>query len=350
MIYKFYVALINLTFIKFIQMKKNLIFVLLLLSASIFSCNKKSTPPGGSLGDGSNSKKSEDYLQGPCPYDCHDTRCQAYVNGYCGPAGPTTIPVTTNSKNQYDYLGSYHNQGLDFVFSQINSSTKQSYPFIQYQTNIFLASKGYDTTSVNKAFAANPQYYHMPDTANINNPSAFLQSLNGVEEPPMNTNCINYLTKVASTFDTDIGTNAPSSTIYNKFAADIIGIENTAINDATLSSLQLQYVLTAGSIARYSAAYWGNYQLNSSGGGGIQSVNKKHVDDLQTDVAKPKPFSWGSVGKGDVLGAIGGATAGGIAGWIAGPPGAGIGALAGGVGGAVGGSVTSAVGQLFGWL
>lgn len=57
-------------------------------------------------------------------------------------------------------------------------------------------------------------------------------------------------------------------------------------------------------------------------------------------------FSWGSVGKSDIAGAIGGAIGGALVGSAAGGVGAGPGAAAGFVGGGIGTSATDAVLQV----
>ena len=53
------------------------------------------------------------YLPGPCPYDCHDTRCQAYLNGYCGNASiaPNMLPPA----QAIALVGQVHNDGLSYI-------------------------------------------------------------------------------------------------------------------------------------------------------------------------------------------------------------------------------------------
>ena len=181
----------------------------------------------------------------------------------------------------------------------------------------------------------------MPDTAYANNPSSVLVNAN---EVGINSNaCYNYLTSIFTKFKADIGTNAASATVYNKFANDLIVIENTAKGDYTLKPIEVQYILIASAVARNSAAYWANYQINLANASNVvANTNKKRLD-------KTGGFSWGNVGKADVAGAIGGMFGGAVAGAMAGGIGAPAGATAGTVRGAIAGSVGVAVYQIFNW-
>jgi len=155
--------------------------------------------------------------------------------------------------------------------------------------------------------------------------------------------CSAKLQALAGLCTNELEAVTPSQIAYNKFATDVIAIENT-IGGSTLSAIEKQYVYTACSVARNSAAYWGTYQLNPP------PVVIESTGRLKVENVKPKPkFNWGNVAKGDVAGAIGGAYGGAAAGALAGGVGAGPGALAGAVGGGIAGSVGVAVYQIFNW-
>jgi hypothetical protein len=87
--------------------------VLLLGLFQAFSCQKAIH---AKLSD---EKNAVNFLPGPCPYDCHDTRCQAYLNGYCGP-GTTTPPDQLPTAIFISLVGSIHNNGLTFIYNNTN--------------------------------------------------------------------------------------------------------------------------------------------------------------------------------------------------------------------------------------
>jgi hypothetical protein len=81
-------------------MKKKFSFVItILLSASFLlfltQCAKNVSDPQKEDVITKNSVKPL-LQQGPCPYDCHDIRCEGYSNGYCGPLNPQQAVYTSN--------------------------------------------------------------------------------------------------------------------------------------------------------------------------------------------------------------------------------------------------------------
>ncbi len=100
-------------------MKKLQMAILCTIMILFFSC-KKDIP----LQEQSSSVKV-DYLPGPCPYDCHDSRCQGYLNGYCGPGAttPNQLPVA----QAIALVGQVHNDGLSYLFNNINLTFVDGY-------------------------------------------------------------------------------------------------------------------------------------------------------------------------------------------------------------------------------
>jgi hypothetical protein len=80
------------------------------------------------------------YLPGPCPYDCHDTRCQAYFNGYCGSG--TTAPDQLPTAQFINMLGSLHNNILTYGFYNANLKWTNGY---SYATTCMSAIESYFT-------------------------------------------------------------------------------------------------------------------------------------------------------------------------------------------------------------
>ena len=59
-------------------------------------------------------------LLGPCPYDCHDTRCKAYTGGFCG-----TIVTPPDQLPQAQFIaqvGTIHNNALTYGYNNSNLS------------------------------------------------------------------------------------------------------------------------------------------------------------------------------------------------------------------------------------
>lgn len=91
-------------------MKKLQMAFLCSIMVLLFSCKKEMTMQE------QDSKVKVDYLPGPCPYDCHDTRCQGYLNGYCGPG--QIPPDQSLTKDQFiAVLGKYHNDIESYIFN-----------------------------------------------------------------------------------------------------------------------------------------------------------------------------------------------------------------------------------------
>jgi hypothetical protein len=302
------------------------------------------------------SNRAVDKLEGGCPFECYDTRCKAYQTGYCGTPTTTYITIVTNPNNPYDYVGNLHNQGVDAVFNSVNTTSTISYQSVVYITNSYLASKGYDTTQVNNGLTTAEQlgYFSILDTSYANNPSLLTSKL--LNDGRISVSAKNYLDELTTLINNTLGTdNSGSPSTYSTFANAAVAIENQFANDNSLSSMDLEVLQQAFSVARYSAGYWGNYILaqnswqavdGSKSNGKITTNATLHI----SKAASAPPFNWGNVAKGDTFGLVGGAIGGAVAaGIVTGPAGVAVGAVAGGVGGAISGSVGVALYQLFTW-
>jgi hypothetical protein len=73
---------------------------------TLYSCKKEVT-------NKLETSAASNYLPGPCPYDCHDTRCQAYLNGYCGSS--MTAPNMLPQAQAIALVGQVHNDGLSYI-------------------------------------------------------------------------------------------------------------------------------------------------------------------------------------------------------------------------------------------
>jgi hypothetical protein len=64
------------------------------------------------------NKTAANFLQGQCPYECHDTRCKAYSGGYCG---TITIPPDQLPQAQFiAQVGTIHNSALTYGYNNAN--------------------------------------------------------------------------------------------------------------------------------------------------------------------------------------------------------------------------------------
>jgi hypothetical protein len=327
------------------SLKITLIFISLI--TIIFACNKSSKLSPTVESQVSNTKIKPNKLEGPCPYDCLDSRWIAYQDGYCGDQ------IVTNPNNPYDYIGQLHNQGIAAVFNPIlaNTSANPTYGSIMHSTNAFLSSIGYDTTLVNSALNYSQSQGYIvsyPNETFGTNPDSLRNKAynNGL----LSSTAKNYWLTLFSIVDNTIGSDdAGDSDTYNSFANEVLSLENQISNNSSLSSLELAELQQGCSVARYSAAYWGNFILS---GQALQINSKKPVSLLSINsssklkLMRGDPFSWRQVLVSDIAGAVGGAIGGAVVGAWFGGGGALPGLLAGGVGGMISGSAGNAVYQL----
>ncbi len=261
-----------------------------------------------------------DLLPGSCPYPCTDTRCKAYLNGYCGTGGGTTdtVAVLKNAANPVDSVGNRHNAVLNGVlpnytggveptqansFSYTNASLTTSHYSVQLLDTVqSITISRYDTSlySMTVTSFSNYAYGQGQMSSKIN---TYLNSLG---------NLINALPA------------APTSTTYSSFASSVVSLESTILSDNTITATDRTIILSGTSIARYSASYWINYY-------NAQSSGSSAAAKATPAVASPSWFSWSTVVGGDVVGAMAGGLGGAAAGTMLGGIGAGPGAAAGAV-------------------
>lgn len=112
----------------------------------------------------------------------------------------------------------------------------------------------------------------------------------------------NYMLNLSSLLETVIGENDPNDSIYVIFANDAKGYENTINADNSISVNEKLILLSAYSVARFSAAYWGNYLQNNS----IQEMSEYNNDTQNLFLKK----FWKKIIGADAAGAVsGGGTA-----------------------------------------
>ena len=240
------------------------VFVYSFLLLGLTHCSKSFDNPEQQLSV--INKIKPDLLPGPCPYNCHDTRCKAYAGGYCGPAPADTIPIIKNSANPYDNAGAQHNAGLRSLLASL------SMPYTDSAT--LIKDKQYITTLGFNSDSAQLFYNHAVSLGYF--PFSVIPELDSLGN---SLNSKNYLSSYANTYVQSIfskltlylNSDTGSVTKYNSFATSLISIESSISSDSHLTSYEKQVLLSSSAIGRYSASFWGNI-LSGSGGGGSNAI------------------------------------------------------------------------------
>lgn len=203
-----------------------------------------------------------------------------------------TIYVITNPNNPDDSAGNRHNGGVSSIMPNVSSSTAKS-QVINLTFN-YLVSYGYDTSALRVG-------YNFSDSLGIFGYSA-VDSLayKMYAKGEISSTAENYMLDLASLLNNVIGDNDPIDSIYDVFANDAINYENGISADNSLSSNEKIMLLSAYSVARYSAAWWGNYLNNYSGGSSSAHYSKAQL------LSFFKKF-WKKIVGADAAGAGGGA-------------------------------------------
>lgn len=201
------------------------------------------------------------YLPGPCPYPCTDTRCQAYQNGYCG-TGNTTISVKTNPANVYDNVGNQHNQGVASVLPTVNFSSSNLDSVVLVKVKAYVVTIGYSSDSMQTFYNKAVQLGYFPFSK--------IQELDSLGNKLTSNRLLSsygntYVQQMFGALTQYLNTDSITSANYNLFANKLISIETSIKNDTRISSYEKQVLLSGASVGRYSAAYWGNqFQGGSS--------------------------------------------------------------------------------------
>ncbi len=276
-----------------------LIFLMIIASCTknFPSSNRNGIP--SSAGDStitssSRIKPNPDYMPGSCPYVCTDSRCKAYLNGYCG---PDTIAVITNSSNYYDYIGGQHNAGLSYVMRKLGGGSTDNSAILTQVEN-YMDSIGYSTSTVASGYSSEVTAGYMPftDIPDLDTLGTIMYNSSTIS-----STANSYIQHIFSIFE-HYANDSLTSTIYTSFCDSLITLESSINSNAYLTTAEKTNLLAACAVGRYSGSYWGSRQSSLS-------INARKVSSGSKFL-----FSW-KVWKiiiCDVAGAVAGMTAGPI--------------------------------------
>ena len=268
--------------------------------------------------------------------------------------GTIALPVESNPNNPMEYIGSYHNAECMAMISTMDFSTA-TVSNVLSNVDGFLTSKGYSASSFDSWYnsAVSAGYFNITNISSYaNDVDAYCNSL--YTQGIIDLQVKNYLHSMFTVIDNYFGDNDLPTTnfSYSDAADQIISIENTILNDNTLSANDKNGLLGVASVLRFSGANWGVYLMNGGGGGGstyndepalapfsatyaFQGSNT-HGPQVNMSAEKRRYFRfiWKKFWKADGVGAVGGF-------WGAVFGGGGL--IVGILGGAIGGSAGYAI-------
>ncbi|MBS4043688.1 MAG: hypothetical protein KGZ59_07710 [Chitinophagaceae bacterium] len=212
-----------------------------------------------------------------------------------------------NPENNWDSVGIYHNQALEYVIQEAVGQPKTITNYVGYSNQfIKITFSGRVPDISSKLFSVSSVEKLLSDTATYFN--------NTIDSSRYSKNVKTYLKNLISIMKDTTDDNSFS---YCFIKSKIVELENKVPNDLNLSQSEEDEILRVTSVARHSLFYWNNtFQSKLNGGESVSSQKRKW-------------WQWLIIGISDV--------AGGIAGGITTGPTV-IGTIAGVVAGAAGAS------------
>jgi hypothetical protein len=191
-------------------------------------------------------------INGPCPYDCHDTRCQAYVNGYCGPITPDTIAISKNLSNPYDYVGGQHNNGVRSILPTINFTSNNLDSVVLAKVKVYVTTLGYNSDSAQHFYNSAVAQGYLPYSTipELDSLSSKLYANN-----KLSTYGNSYMQQIYGYLNTYLNTDSITAGRYASFSSSLISVESAIKNDSRISAYEKQVLESAAAIGRYSASY-----------------------------------------------------------------------------------------------
>jgi hypothetical protein len=224
------------------------------------SLSKKLGASGGPFVQQCGAGQHWDFYLGKCVPDCASGYHNDSTTGKCVLNGNSNnIIVRTNSNNPDDDFGNYHNQGVATILPNINPSSPTLDADVLTQVKAFDVTLGYSADSAQTFYN---KYVALGDLPFSKVPE--LDSLGNilVSQGQISSTANSYVQQIYSTAKTYLSFDTPTVIHYNSFANSMISLESQIQNNSSLSANEKNGLLSACSVARYSAAYWGNYINN----------------------------------------------------------------------------------------
>lgn len=207
----------------------------------------------------------------------------------------TQIFVITNPNNPDDSAGAIHNQAVNSIMGEVSSESSTD-EIIQFTQN-YLIAFNYDTSKLRSEY----NFTDSTGTFGYTAVDSLASKMYGIGE--ISSTAKNYMIDLSSLLDNIISDYDPNDSIYDVFAESAINYEEIIASNNSLSANEKTMLLSVFSVARFSAAYWGNYIQNNS------SVSVVSSNSTQTQSLSFLKKSWKKVIGADAAGAITGAGA-----------------------------------------
>lgn len=251
-------------------MKRLPLFLFILTSIIFITCTKEHLNNTITTNESSNAKVNPnvpqcgtgyhwDYYLGKCVLDCPSGQHNDSITGACVINSSASISVITNSSNPDDTAGARHNQSVNSIIGNVSSTTSNS-QIVQLTLNN-LYPVGYDTSELRTEYNMSVSLGDFGYT-DVDSLASKMYS-----DGDISVTAKTYLINLSNLLENVIGGTNPTNSTYVAFANNAITYENEIATNNSLSVDEKNMLFSVFSVARYSAAYWGNYINNNNGGG-----------------------------------------------------------------------------------
>lgn len=182
----------------------------------------------------------------------YSTQCS--INGY------PSITVIINDNNAFEYMGSQHNSGVVAALPNITLTSSTLNSDILTQVKSWGSGLGYNTTDMQNFYDGQVTAGYLPFDNILR-----LDSLgNALASNSVITSTANfYVQRIYTIGSVFLSLDYGDATSYSNFSTAMISLEDSINNDGSLSSSEKNGLLSACSVGRFSAAYWGDVLLSS---------------------------------------------------------------------------------------
>ena len=202
---------------------------------------------------------------------------------YADQRAGNTWSGAAKSGNSEDSIGYLHNLGVDYLVSIDDNYTVRTTidDQVAYDTSSAFYANRYGSTSINAFKSSFPKSAFITltsaDYADVISATSYSNSVKS---------------KLTDLFELILDTTASYASEYSTLKDEIVSWENSVIDDRFFSSNDKKFLLSIGSISRYSLLYWNTVKDNNDPN--LRSRPKRGL------------FGWLLIGVGDIMGGIAG--------------------------------------------